>query len=108
MLVHLRSKVVDAHRGDLVPKPEALAMKATAWAFTDARRLRLGELGAGAVGAALARVGRRTLPGGRRALGRLPWPGSRWSDARDLPLPPRESFRAWWSRTRGGTTGEDA
>ena len=28
----------------------------------------------------------------------LPW---LWSGARDVPLPPRESFRAWWGRTRG-------
>ncbi|MCY7396236.1 MAG: lactate utilization protein, partial [Nocardioides sp.] len=31
VLVHLRSQVVDGHRGDAVPKAEALAMRAAAW-----------------------------------------------------------------------------
>ena len=43
VLVDLRAQVVDAHRDDRVPKPEAAAMKATAWAFADARRLALGQ-----------------------------------------------------------------
>ncbi|HEU4513105.1 MAG TPA: LutB/LldF family L-lactate oxidation iron-sulfur protein [Nocardioidaceae bacterium] len=100
VLVHMRSKVVDAHRDQKPPKAEALAMKSAAWAFSDARRLGLAERASGLVG----RLGRRgrSLPGGRRALGRLPWPGSLWSDARDLPRPPAESFRAWWKRTSGG------
>jgi L-lactate dehydrogenase complex protein LldF len=96
VLVHLRSKVVDAHRDQRPPKAEAVAMRSVAWAFSDARRLDLAERASGLFG----RIGRRgrSLPGGRRALGRLPWPGSLWSDARDLPRPPAESFRAWWKR----------
>lgn len=105
VLVHLRSKVVDSHRGDRVPKAEALAMKAAAWAFSDASRLGLVERASGLSGRVLARLSRTTLPGGRPAAGRLPGPGAAaWTGARDLPAPPRESFRAWWSRTDGGRT----
>ena len=95
ILVHLRTQVVDAHRADTVPKAEAVAMRAAAWGMADAGRMRLGERLAGIT----RRLGRRRgMPGGRRALSWLPWPGSRWTQARDLPLPPAESFRAWWRR----------
>src|SRR6478736_3108846 len=95
VLVHLRAQVVDAHRGDSVPKAEAVAMRAASWGMADAGRMGRGERVAGVVG----RLGpRRGMPGGRRALSWLPWPGSRWTQARDLPLPPTESFRAWWRR----------
>ncbi len=92
VLVHLRAQVVDAHRGGRPPHPEALAMKATGAAFGSARRLRLGERVVG-LAARLLRPGSR-------------FPGSAaWSQARDLPLPARESFRAWWRRTGGGAGG---
>jgi L-lactate dehydrogenase complex protein LldF len=96
ILVHLRTKVVDAHRGDRRPKAEALAMRAASFALADAGRLGLGERAAGVAGR-LRRRG-RGMPGGRSALAWLPWPGSRWTQARDLPVPPAESFRAWWRR----------
>ncbi|HEV2372520.1 MAG TPA: lactate utilization protein B [Streptosporangiaceae bacterium] len=39
----------------------------------------------------------------------LPPPLSRWTDTRDAPAPPPESFRAWWARTRGSPeAGSDA
>ncbi|MEI2810649.1 MAG: hypothetical protein V9F00_10715 [Nocardioides sp.] len=46
---------------------------------------------------------RPTAEGGRRLIKRVPGPGaSAWTDARDLPVPSSESFRAWWRRTGGG------
>lgn len=97
VLVHLRSRVVDAHRGG-PPKPEAVAMKTASWVLSDARRLGAAERGLGVANRALTRFGRRLLPGGRRALSRLPWPGSLWTTSRDLPAPPPESFRSWWRK----------
>ncbi|NIH81430.1 lactate utilization protein B [Amycolatopsis viridis] len=97
VLVHLRSQVVDAHRAG-PPKGEAVAMKSAAWVLSGARRLSWAERGMGVAGRVLNRLGRKVMPGGRRALGRLPWPGSLWSNARDVPAPPAESFRARWRR----------
>jgi L-lactate dehydrogenase complex protein LldF len=101
VLVDLRAQVVDAHRGG-IPKPEAVAMRAAALTFGSGARLGAAEKVSGLVGRLLGRSGRRTLPGGRGMLGRLPGPGAAWTNARDLPLPPVESFRAWWRRTSGG------
>ena len=100
VLVELRAQVVDAHRGG-VPSQEAAAMRAAAWSFGSGGRLAALERVGGWVGRVAERVGRRTLPGGRRALPPLPGLAA-WTGARDLPAPPRESFRAWWQRTRGG------
>jgi len=87
VLVDLRAQVVDAHRDRRAPHAEAVAMRAAGWIFGDARRLARAERVSGRIRRWWAR------------LARLPGPGRRWTTARDLPTPPRESFRAWWSRT---------
>jgi L-lactate dehydrogenase complex protein LldF len=84
MLVHLRARVVDdkqqAHR---LPSPEQVAMAAASWTMRDRRRWT-----AALRAAKLSKVLR-----GRRAL---PPPLSGWVAARDLPAPPKQSFRDWW------------
>ena len=99
ILVHLRAQVVDAHRAR-VPRGQDVAMKTAGWTLGSPSRLRMAERLTGLAGRLVPHS--RRSPGGRASLGRLPWPGSRWTDARDLPVPPAESFRRWWTRTSGG------
>ena len=84
MLVHLRAEAVESTRRRL-PSAERSLMAAAAWTMADSQRwtraLRAGRLG--------------RLAARRRAL---PPPLSAWVAARDLPEPPRETFRDWWTR----------
>ncbi|AKU15642.1 LutB/LldF family L-lactate oxidation iron-sulfur protein [Luteipulveratus mongoliensis] len=95
VLVHLRSKVVDGHRGDRRPKAEALAMKAASWTLSDSRRLDRALRTSGVARAALGRSRDRVSQ-------TVPLPGAAaWTRARDLPLPAREPFRSWWRKQSG-------
>jgi L-lactate dehydrogenase complex protein LldF len=88
VLVHLRAKNVEA-KGKL--NPEAAGMATLSWIFGNTKRYEAAQK-AGSLARLLARNGN---------ISRLPWPGSKWTVSRDLPAPPKESFRAWWRRTRG-------
>ncbi|WP_431046868.1 lactate utilization protein B [Streptomyces sp. P1-3] len=102
ILVHLRERVVEGGpvsvRGTrAVVKPakghaaERAAMRAAGWALDHPAVLRAGQR--------LAARTRRLHPR------RLPGPGRAWSDTRELPAVPAESFRDWWQRTRGDSAG---
>ncbi|UNO43283.1 lactate utilization protein B [Streptomyces sp. MST-110588] len=102
ILVHLRERVVQGgpvtrNGVKTVLRPakghaaERAAMRAAAWAFDHPGALRTGQR--------LAARTRRLHPR------RLPGPGRAWSDTRDLPAVPAESFRDWWRRTRGEEDG---
>jgi L-lactate dehydrogenase complex protein LldF len=84
-LVHLRAKA---------PKhsPERAVFALSAAILRDPRRLAAAQRAAGAS---------RKLVGRKGKIRRLPPPLSAWTDTRDAPAPPAESFRAWWARTRG-------
>jgi L-lactate dehydrogenase complex protein LldF len=90
VLVHLRAQVVEAKR----PLLEGLAMRAAGQVLTRPRLLEAARSAAAAGARLLGRDGR---------LGHLPGPGRRWSDTRDTPIPPRETFRDWWTHREGGT-----
>ncbi|WP_410007832.1 lactate utilization protein B [Planotetraspora sp. A-T 1434] len=71
------------------PWTERAGMAAAGWVFNRSGRL-----------ARLQRIGgqmRTMVPK------RLPGPLSGWTDTRDLPRVPKESFRDWWNRTDGGS-----
>jgi L-lactate dehydrogenase complex protein LldF len=83
ILVHLRAQAVRA-KGFT---PERTAFAAVAWTLRSPRRFALAQR--------LSRLG-RVLGRRRDRLSHLPWPLSRWTAARDLPRPPRQSLREWW------------
>ncbi len=91
ILVHLRAEQVDQERGGL-PGGQDLAMKAAGWAMSTPGRFALAEKALG--------VG-RLIAGKDHRIGALPWPASKWTGSRDLPEPPKETFRQWWDRTHG-------
>ncbi|MEC9325671.1 MAG: LutB/LldF family L-lactate oxidation iron-sulfur protein [Actinomycetota bacterium] len=95
ILVHLRAAQVDSERGGL-PGGQHAAMTAAAWAMSSPRRFALAEKALSA-GRMVARSDHRITA--------LPWPASRWTASRDLPEPPPETFRQWWARTRGRSSG---
>ncbi|WP_114203413.1 LutB/LldF family L-lactate oxidation iron-sulfur protein [Janibacter anophelis] len=87
LLVELRGRVAEAggHPG------ESAAMRAAAWVLSDPKRLAGAQRAAGLAGRVIGDRTIRSVPG----LGG-------WTDARDLPTPPTESFRQWWAREREG------
>ena len=91
MLVDLRAQVAD--EGGRTA--ESAAMRATAWLFSDPRRLTAAQKAATLAGRLLGDRTIRSVPG----LGA-------WTNARDIPTPPKETFRAWWARERGSGSGK--
>nr|WP_280217694.1 lactate utilization protein B [Nocardia neocaledoniensis] len=85
MLVHLRAEAT-AVKGR--PTVESAGMSAAAWFMRSPHRF-----------AAVTRLlrGGRLLRNRRGVIGQLPPPMSAWTGSRDLPLPPRQTFRNWWS-----------
>ncbi|MEO3755328.1 lactate utilization protein B [Streptomyces sp. B6B3] len=98
VLVHLRERVVQG--GEVTVRgtrtrirpakghaAERAAMRAARWALDHPRALRAGQ-----------RMASRTR---RLHPRRLPGPGRAWTETREVPAVPAESFRDWWRRTRG-------
>ncbi len=103
MLVHLRTRVVDESRGG-VPSGEQAGDEGRSWVFADHRRLEAAETGSPAAG---GKVLRSKLFGAQADVAaRCRGPPAPGRTARDAPVPPTESFRAWWDRT-DGDVGEE-
>jgi L-lactate dehydrogenase complex protein LldF len=91
ILVHLRAKHTETYAAEhRAPSAEAAAMTAVGWVMSNPKRWAL-ALRSGRVGRLF---GRR-----RDAIGTVPLPVvKKWTDARDLPRPPSQTFRDWWAR----------
>lgn len=84
-LVHLRARVPHKY-------PERLTLGAVAAVLQSPGRLQAAQ---------------RALSASRRIVGRMRrLPPRAWTETRDPPVVPPESFRAWWARTRGGERGD--
>ena len=87
ILVHLRGKSVEARVASHRLDAESVAMRAALWMFGGAGRM--------AAAQSLGRIGQKALVRDG-VISRLPWPLSGWTDARDFPALPAQSFREWW------------
>ncbi|MDR1386146.1 MAG: iron-sulfur cluster-binding protein [Propionibacteriaceae bacterium] len=85
LLVHMRHRVVDERKRKHIGLERAI-MKVGGWIMSRGSRF----------GAVEELAGRARGILRKDRLGPMPWPGSAWTNARDLPLPPAQSFRAWW------------
>ncbi|PFG42018.1 L-lactate dehydrogenase complex protein LldF [Isoptericola jiangsuensis] len=99
ILVDLRAREVDADRGRAVD-PWRAAMKAASWVMSDGDRF-----GLAGRAATLGHV----LGGRDGVIAKAPPPASAWTRDRDLPAPPRQTFRQWMAEheSSAGTTGTD-
>ncbi|WP_295627800.1 LutB/LldF family L-lactate oxidation iron-sulfur protein [uncultured Corynebacterium sp.] len=88
ILVHLRARAVEAEKRT-VPSQMDLMMKAASAVMSSGARMALAERGL-----PLGRI----LAGRDRRIGSLPGLAGGWTDQRDIPAPPKESFRNWWRR----------
>lgn len=98
LLVHERRQVVLAKKTDpphLPHSPEPYLMKIAGLVMSNHRYLALAGTGSS--------VGGKVLGGllGVDRFGPLPAPLSRWTNARDVPMLPNQSFRQWWKKNRG-------
>jgi L-lactate dehydrogenase complex protein LldF len=102
VLVHLRERIVQGgpvtHHGTRTTiqpakthRTERATMRAAGWVFGHPGWLRRGQR----LAARTRRLHPRTLPG----------PGRAWTDSRDLPVVPPQSFRDWWQQRESGDDG---
>lgn len=88
LLVELRhQKVEHAKFG-----PEAAVMKAASVAMSTSARWTAAQKAAGAL---------RIVAGKKGKISNLPGPLAGWTAARDIPAPPKQTFRQWWQSDEG-------
>ncbi|MDM7487002.1 LutB/LldF family L-lactate oxidation iron-sulfur protein [Rhodococcus indonesiensis] len=88
LLVELRHQKVEHASFGI----EAAAMKAASLAMSSSRRWTAAQKAAG--------LG-RLLAGKKGKITSLPGPLAGWTEARDIPAPPKQTFRQWWNSDEG-------
>jgi len=87
LLVHMRHKVVEKKTAQH-PTVESAIFGGMGWVMASGRHLAFVQI--------FSRLAGRMFAG-RSHFGPLPPPASAWTKARDLPVPPQQTFREWWS-----------
>lgn len=95
LLVELRHQHVE----ESAPRGEAAVMKAASLAMSSAKRFTTAQRA--------ARLG-RPLGGADGRISALPPPLNAWTGSRDLPAPPRQTFREWWNSSEARETLDTA
>ncbi|RNE48168.1 LutB/LldF family L-lactate oxidation iron-sulfur protein [Corynebacterium alimapuense] len=93
ILVHLRAQAVEAEEHK-VPSQMDLLMKGASIVMSSGTRMGLIERG--------LPVG-RIAAGPKHSIGWLPGIAGGWTDERNIPAPPNQSFRNWWKKHAGET-----
>jgi L-lactate dehydrogenase complex protein LldF len=86
ILIHLRRKIVE---GGGAPFAESMGMKAAGFALSDGGRLEMAEK--------FARIAQWPFESDGK-LHNLPGILAGWTEYRDMPAIPKESFREWWAK----------
>ncbi|RAV33027.1 lactate utilization protein B [Corynebacterium heidelbergense] len=95
MLVRLRAQDVERNHpgGGRVPTSQLdVALAGASWMMSAGKRMDLVERGLPLANKVLPAAGIFALPG----------VGGKWTSSRDIPLPPKQSFRRWWKQNRKG------
>ena len=91
MLTRLRAQDDEVNHGEKIPRTQLdAALKGAKWMMSDGRRMNL-------IGKALP-IAHITTPS--EGMTDLPGIGGKWTGARDIPQPPKSSFRSWWKDNR--------
>lgn len=91
MLTRLRAQDDEVNHPEAIPRTQLdAALKGAKWMMSDGRRMNL-------IGRALPLVN-KAAPGA--GFFDLPGIAGKWTDSRDVPQPPKSSFRSWWKDNR--------
>ena len=91
ILVHMRHKVVEYKKGKRpIPTGERVLFKGLGWMMAKGNRLAGAQTFTKTAGKLFKR---------KQYIGPIPIPGyaANWTNARDIPMPPAQTFRDWWA-----------
>ena len=106
VLVHLRSKDVDSKKavGEFAGNKKAAPTQMDAMMYGAKKLFSSGKM------MSLAEKGlpmSRLITGKKHKISKLPGIVGGWTDYRDIPEPPKESFRNWWKKEKAGAPARD-